>query len=198
VARLALLVSLVLLATGCGSDGTSEQGASSKPATSTSSTDDEPAGSSSPSQLSRNGRYFGYVRGAKSEPRVIVFDVAQAFSGEAANRAAAEDGVVEPGEPVPNDHYERNPEQDVELLELAPGASVTAAWPASFLMKYVSREEYRKCERSAAPMPCTQVPLSLDTFFAATNRDLSADYGIPVWLRIRDGLVESIDEQYFP
>ena len=46
-------------------------------------------------------------------------------------------------------------------------------------------------------MPCQHVPLGLDAFFAAT-KDLSADRGIPVWVRIRDKLVETIDEQYFP
>jgi hypothetical protein len=195
--RLALLFGLVFLAAACGSDEPSQQGAASNPVTSTASSNDEPAASGSPAELSGDGRYFGYVRAAKQEPRVIVFDVAQAFSGEAANRAAAEDGVVESGEPVPNDHYERNPAQDVEMLEVAPGASVTAAWPASFLMQYVSRGTYRKCERGAGPMPCTQVPLSLDSFFAAT-KDLSADRGIPVWLTIDGSQVVRIDEQYFP
>ena len=33
------------------------------------------------------------------------FDPALILSGETANRAAAEDGVVAPGEPVPNDNY---------------------------------------------------------------------------------------------
>ena len=33
------------------------------------------------------------------------FDPALLLSGETANTAAAEDGVVEPGEPVPNDNY---------------------------------------------------------------------------------------------
>lgn len=33
------------------------------------------------------------------------FDPAWFLSGEAANRAAAEDGAVEPGQPAPNDNY---------------------------------------------------------------------------------------------
>jgi hypothetical protein len=33
------------------------------------------------------------------------FDPAWFLSGETANRAAAEDGAVEPGQPVPNDNY---------------------------------------------------------------------------------------------
>ena len=33
------------------------------------------------------------------------FDPAWFLSGETANRAAAEDGAVPPGQPVPNDNY---------------------------------------------------------------------------------------------
>jgi hypothetical protein len=43
--------------------------------------------------LSRKGDHFE-----------LRFDPALFLSGEAASRAAAEDGVVEPGQPVPNDH----------------------------------------------------------------------------------------------
>jgi len=154
-------------------------------------------GSPPPAEISGDGRYFGYLRGAKSEPPVILFDLAQTFSGEAANRAAEEDGAVQPGERVPNDHYERNPEQDVEQLKLASDALITAAWPAGFLTGYISRGARAKCEKGAGPMPCTEVPLSLKSFFTAM-KDLSADRGIPVWVTIRDGLVEKVDEQYFP
>ena len=35
----------------------------------------------------------------------VRFDPALFLSGEAANVAAAEDGAVPPGEPVPNDNY---------------------------------------------------------------------------------------------
>ena len=198
MARLAFVACAVLALTACGGD---EGGSPEASPTTTAQTETNGGtkGSAPPPTISGDGRYFGYVRGAKSEPPMILFDVAQTFSGEAANRAAEEDGAVPPGEAVPNDHYERNPEQDVEQLKLAAGPSVTAAWPAGFLTRYISRGARAKCEKGAGPMPCTQVPLGLESFFKAiAMNDLSADRGIPVWVTIRDGLVESVDEQYFP
>jgi hypothetical protein len=198
MARLAFLACAVLALAACGGDESSSPEA---PGTTTAQTDtstERTKGSlPPPAEISGDGRYFGYVRGAKSEPHVILFDVAQTFSGEAADRAAAEDGAVPPGEPVPNDHYERNPEQDVEQLKLASDASITAAWPAGFLTGYVTREARAKCEKGAGPMPCTEVPLSLQSFFKAM-KGLSADRGIPVWVTVREGIVERVDEQYFP
>ena len=52
-------------------------------------------------------RIFGHIaslqqRNGRYEMR---FDPAWFTSGVTANTAAAEDGVVEPGEPVPNDNY---------------------------------------------------------------------------------------------
>lgn len=197
MARLALLACAVLLLAACGEDDGSSPEASRPTTAQTHTSTERTKGSPPPAVISGDGRYFGYVRGAKSEPQVILFDVAQTFSGAAANRAAEEDGAVSPGEPVPNDHYERNPEQDVEQLKLASDASITAAWPAGFLTSYVSRGARAKCEKGAGPMPCTEVPLSLQSFFTAM-KDLSADRGIPVWVTIRDGVVEQVDEQYFP
>jgi hypothetical protein len=154
-----------------------------------------PKSGSSPPKISGDGRYFGYIRSASAAERTIGFDVAQFFYGESVQKAAEEDGVVQPGEPVSNDHYERDPERNVEQLKLAPGASITAAWPASSLMRYVSRGAHERCEKGAGPMPCTQVPLSLKSFFKAID---DFDHGIPVWVTLRKGLVERVDEQYFP
>ena len=124
------------------------------------------------------------------------FDVAQFFFGEDVQKAAEEDGVVAPGERVSNDHYERDREQVVESLQVAPAAAVTASGLASFLTRYVPREARERCEKGASPMPCVPVPLSLDRFFAAM--DDVPRYGIPVWVLIDRGRVVRIDEQYFP
>jgi hypothetical protein len=149
---------------------------------------------SSPSQLTGDGRYFAYVTSGTQEPPTVSVDIAQAFSGDAANEAAAEDGVVGPGEPIPNDHYERNPVKRAETLELAPSSEVTAAWPASFLMQSVSRSQRLECE---ATNNCAHIPLSLPVFYTALT-GLNGQYGIPAWVTVEDGLVVRIDEQYFP
>jgi len=51
----------------------------------------------------------------------VRFDPAWFTSGVTANTAAAEDGVIEPGEPVPNDNY-RIEEGDRLLTYLVPTA----------------------------------------------------------------------------
>ncbi len=153
--------------------------------------------SSSPAELAGDGRYFGYVKAGTPQPPAVSFDIAQAFSGDAANSAAAEDGVVGPGEPISNDHYERNPDRRAETLELAPNAEVTAAPPASFLMQSVSRSQRLECEAQNGGSPCTEIPLSLPVFFTALER-LDRQYGVPAWVTITDGVVVRIAEQYFP
>ncbi|MGE5689566.1 MAG: hypothetical protein ACM33B_03320 [Pseudomonadota bacterium] len=50
---------------------------------------------------------FGHIRSLRraGDGWQLTFDPAWFLSGETANKAAAEDGVVSPGEPVPNDNY---------------------------------------------------------------------------------------------
>ena len=50
---------------------------------------------------------FGYIKSLKRRGNgfELRFDPAWLLSGVTANTAAAEDGAVAPGEPVPNDHY---------------------------------------------------------------------------------------------
>jgi hypothetical protein len=52
-------------------------------------------------------RIFGHIDSleARGNEFVLQFDPAWFTSGTTANVAAAEDGAVEPGEPVPNDNY---------------------------------------------------------------------------------------------
>jgi hypothetical protein len=207
-----LAVALVSVTTGCDSQDASSEKAGRAETTPTRTTPATtgptttigtsepvvfPKSGSSPPRISGDGRYFGYIRSASASERAIDFDVAQFFYGASVQKAAEKDGVVQPGESVPNDHYERNPEPDVDQLKLAQDVSLNAASPAGFLMRYVARAARLKCERGASPVPCTQLPLTPKAFFAAT-RDLPAGQGIPVWITLRTGLVERVDEQYFP
>ena len=52
-------------------------------------------------------KVFGQIRSLvrKGDHYELRFDPAFWLSGETANTAAAEDGAVAPGEPVPNDYY---------------------------------------------------------------------------------------------
>lgn len=153
-----------------------------------------PAGSS-PARLAGDGRYFGYVRSASKHPPTIRFDVAQFFFGTSVQKAAEQDGAVAPGEPVSNDHYERNPDTRANALTVANDASVTGASPVSRLIPY--GQVQARCRSGCAD---GTVPASLAEFFAAfeRKRDGMTAVGDPVWVTIRVGVVVRIDEQYFP
>jgi hypothetical protein len=147
---------------------------------------------SSPARLEGDGRYFGYISVAGESPPTIGFDVAQFFYGKSVQKAAEEDGIVKPGEPVSNDHYERNQVKEVRSLKLAPDTRVTAGLILSSLLRYGSAKTRRQCKAVAS------CPISLSSFFAATKH--IEEYtgaelpGIPVWVTIHDGLVTRIDE----
>ena len=74
--------------------------------------------------------HYGYVRslvriGSRYRMR---FDPALWLSGQTANRAAIEDGVIAPGETVPNDYYIRNESRGqlaYTVLRRAPVTIVT-------------------------------------------------------------------------
>ena len=146
------------------------------------STGARPLSGSSPARLAGDGRFFGYIDAANAKPATIHFDVAQFFYGASVQDAAETDRVVRPGEPVSNDHYERNSAQAARTLRLAPDVQVTASAPVTRLL----------AKPGARP--------TLDEFVAAFGRrpDRLSATGGPFWVTIRDGVVTRIDEQYFP
>ena len=181
----------------CGSDTASSPGAwpaqtHSNPYTSPIKTE-----GSSPARLASDGRYFGYIRAVddESQPPTVSFDVAQFFFGRDVQKAAEEDGAVQPGEPVANDHYQRNPDTQAQALTVATDASVTAAVPVSRLIPY--GEVLARCRSGCAG---GTVPVSLTELFGSFKKKRygMTAAGDPVWVTIRDGLVVRIDEQYFP
>ena len=140
VALAGLLVlggSLGLILMSCGSEDEASPRGPSTPTTSNPYPYTSPIKTegSSPARLAGDGRYFGSVRAADatSQPPTISFDVAQFFFGKDVQKAAEEDGVVAPGEPVSNDHYARDPDAEVQILKIAKDAQVTSARPVTRL-----------------------------------------------------------------
>jgi hypothetical protein len=134
-----------------------------------------------------DGRRFGYVQAvdASASPATISVDVAEFLSGEAAQTAAVEDGVIAEGEPVPNDYYIRNPTKDVVTLDVAGDVRVT----------------HVQC-----PDSCTEgLPGQLDAFAASFDdpgeKTLEDEYRgsqSQYWITVRDGEAVAIDELYLP
>ena len=170
-----LLLSLALVAAGCGGGG------ADKAAPEPTQTSTQPAPTPGPSPTEQ----FGYIRSVSTAgpAATLAFDEAEFLTGDAAQKAAEEDGVVAPGETVPNDYYIRNRDQTTQTLRIANDARITA----------------KRC-----PLCRHGRDGQLDPFLASfmKGRQTFADpyrgkYSL-YWLTIRDGEVAAIDEQYVP
>jgi len=170
-----LLLSLALVAAGCGG------GAADNAAPEPTQTSTQPAPTPGPSPAEQ----FGYIRSVSTAgpAATLAFDEAEFLTGDAAQKAAEEDGVVAPGETVPNDYYIPNRDQTTQTLRIANDAKITA----------------KRC-----PLCRHGRDGQLDSFLASfmKGRQTFADpyrgkYSL-YWLTIKDGEVAAIDEQYVP
>ena len=170
--RLAIPAAAVLVLAGCGG------GEESSPETSGTTT-------GTTTQAQAAGEQFGYIRSVSTAgpAATLAFDEAEFLTGDEAQRAAEEDGVVQPGEPVPNDYYIRNPDKTTETLPIATDAKITA----------------RRCSLCRKGQPG-----DLEDFLASFMKT-GQTYADPYrgakslyWLTIEDGTVVAIDEQYLP
>jgi hypothetical protein len=71
-------------------------------------------------------RLFGYIRSLRKSGSqyLLRFDPAFFLSGVTANRAAAQDGVVPPGQPVPNDNYVVNESRRTYVYKVTPATRI--------------------------------------------------------------------------
>ncbi len=173
----AFLLSLALVAAGCGGGGDE----SAAPATTGTPTSTQAA----PPPRHSPDEHFGYIRSISTAGPVatLAFDEAEWLSGDDAQKAAEEDGAVAPGEPVSNDYYIQNRDKTSRTLRIANDAKITTF----------------RCD------PCRDgIPRKLGAFLAAFNSaggSLLAPYRgkhSQYWLTIENGEVVAIDEQYVP
>jgi hypothetical protein len=131
-------------------------------------------------------RIFGHIssltrRGGRYELR---FDPAWFTSGETANAAAAEDGAVEPGEPVPNDNYVIEEGHRLLTYRVPMNARVTVLTrqgdPAGFGSTPVTVPELAQLVHGESPVELFE---PLDT---------------GVWIRVHVDTVCALDQQYRP
>lgn len=121
-----------------------------------------------------DGEWFGFVVDADDEE--IEFDLACWFSGDAAARAAAEDGEESP---PPNDYYIRNRNDLKRMLEVAGAAEVVwypqlgdpSSETTTTYQRWVLGVEERDVDRDLLPM---------------------------VWVEVKDGVVVKVQEQWVP
>jgi hypothetical protein len=140
--------------------------------------------SESPDESESAERAFGFIQDVDAEARTIRFDPAEWLTGDEARQAAVADGKGQPGEPVPDDYYIRNPDRRLLVLRVAPDARIRGATPVTFL-------------RSRPPCTsCTAFPVSVAQFFAAFGPHGAAQGAY--WVTTRGRRVVAIEEQYRP
>ena len=131
-------------------------------------------------------RTFGHIASlARNAGRwELRFDPAWFTSGVTANTAAAEDGVVAPGEPVPNDNYRIDEGHRLLTYIVAPNARVTVLTrkgdPAQFGATPITVPALAQLVRGAKPVVLFE---PLDT---------------GVWIRVHVDTVCAIEQQYQP
>lgn len=119
-----------------------------------------------------DGRHFGYLVGYEldSHATAASFDLAQLFTGDAADEAAAQDGAIAPGGQIENDVYIRNVSSRLRRALFRDDAAITVV------------------DCSAG---CTNVPGDRATL---QNRPTPT----PVWLTVAGGVVVEAEEVYLP
>ena len=131
-------------------------------------------------------RTFGHVASLRrnSGRWLMRFDPAWFTSGLTANTAAAEDGVVEPGEPVPNDNYRIDEGHRLLTYIVAPHARITVLTrrgdPAQLGATRITVSQLAQLVRGKRPV---QLFEPLDT---------------GMWIRLHVDTVCAIDQQYQP
>jgi hypothetical protein len=111
------------------------------------------------------------------------FDPALWLEGQTANVAAAEDGVVKPGTPVPNDYYIRNPDHKLLTFKLSANAHVTVL--VNLRTTKVTVAKLAQLLAAKSKYPCTPYQLRLPC-------------RLGFWLTYRIDTVKSLDQQYQP
>jgi hypothetical protein len=123
---------------------------------------------------------FGYLKSLTKEGSgyELRFDPALFLGGETANVAAAEDGAVEPGEPVPNDYFIVDEGHRLLTYSVPPDAKLTVV--------------------ALGPK---NIPITIEALAKIVAGDQAAPW-LPIrsgfWLRARIGVVRSLDQQYRP
>ncbi|HET6814692.1 MAG TPA: hypothetical protein VFJ69_11900 [Actinomycetota bacterium] len=171
LAMLALLVALAL--GGCG--GSDEPAAGGGGAAATTGAPAPGGGTRATTEqvVLEDGRHLVLIKTVDPGRRTVTFDLLQWFEGEAAAKAAAEDGEESP---PPNDYYIRNVNPRLRTLPVAADAPITVSSLAS----------------SANPTRDTPVTLAQLAGYFPTN---VAD---PFWITVERGQVTEITQQYLP
>jgi hypothetical protein len=165
------LVSMLGLA-GCGSDDDSSGGGAAQTTVATTAAATTTGQPAEPAQLA-DGRHPVIVKQVNVGGRTVTFDLIQWFEGDAAAKAAAEDGQESP---PPNDYYTRNVNPRLRTLPVTSGARIT-----------VTRQTAGQGGGNAAgPVPADLAAVA------------ASGIGHIFWATVQGGQIQALEEQYVP
>jgi hypothetical protein len=129
---------------------------------------------------------FGHIDSLtrKGDHFELRFDPAWFLSGETANNAAAEDGAVEPGEPVPNDNYVVEEGHRLLTYVVPDDAHVTVLT--------------RRGDPAQLGATSTTVAELARIVQGKSRLQLFEPLDTGVWIRVDVDAVRAIDQQYRP
>jgi hypothetical protein len=175
--RLAAAVVLAAGLAACGSDDT-PSGGTAQPTSSTAAPAQQGTSSGAsagqPAETAQlgNGRHPVLLERVNVAGRTVTVDLVQWFTGDAAAKAAAEDGKESP---PPNDYYVRNVNPRLRTLPVAPGARLT-----------LTRQTMGQGGDATGP-----VQVDLATLAASGRKHL-------FWATVQNGRILRLEEQYLP
>ena len=131
-------------------------------------------------------RIFGHIDSLapQGDRFMMRFDPAWFTSGVTANNAAAEDGAVEPGEPVPNDNYVVDESHRLLTYIVPADTSVT-----------VLTREGDPANFGSTPIVVSELERIVN---GGKHRPLFEPLESGVWIRVHVDTVCSLDQQYRP
>jgi hypothetical protein len=137
----------------------------------------EPTSSAEPSSGAAaltDGRYPAHLTAVNATDRTITFDVVQFLTGDAATKAAQEDGAEAP---PPNDYYIRNTNPALRTMPIPMDATI----------------KVNTLEAETSGDSTKDVTVTLERL---ATYDHLADYTF--WLTVKDGVISAVEEQFVP
>jgi hypothetical protein len=177
VRRLGAALLILLMAAAVGGCGGSEEpsGAGGAPATTAAPAPTAATPTTSEPVVLAAGRHPVYLKTVDSDRRTITFDLIQFFTGEAAIKAAAEDGEESP---PPNDYYIRNVNSRLRTLPVWSDAPITVNVLAAQSTGSSTKDVSVTLDKLASYFP---------------NRGTA-----PFWITVEQGQVTRIAQQFLP
>jgi hypothetical protein len=130
-------------------------------------------------------RIFGHIKSLErsGDHYLLRFDPAWFTRGAPANSAAAEDGAVEPGQPVPNDNYVVDESHRLLSYLVPETADVTILTTGGTEPLYQTQSSVSELDRIVN---------------GGDRRPLFEPLDSGVWIRVHVDTVCSLDQQYRP